>query len=368
MALLEAILLILTFVLIALTLLPFLRSPKWWIRVWDYPRLQLAAGLALVGAGQLALTARSQPGILLLLVTLACLLYQGWRIRPYTRLHDEEVVPADRTDPENTVSVMVSNVLQDNRMAAAFLRRVAETDPDIVLAVETDHWWDERIAGLAERYPHAVRHPLENTYGMHLFSRLELSDVKLQDRVTPDIPSIFARVRLRSGAVVDLHCVHPEPPQIGNDVEERDAELLLVAKEVAASRRPAIVCGDLNDVAWSHTTHLFKRISGLIDPRVGRGLYPTFHAGYRIARWPLDHIFHDASFRLDRIEVLDFIGSDHFPILVRLVHDPAAVREHEIPEADAEDREEAAEKIEEGREAADENARERLSEGSGPQK
>jgi endonuclease/exonuclease/phosphatase (EEP) superfamily protein YafD len=171
--------------------------------------------------------------------------------------------------------------------------------------------------------------------------------------VTKDIPSIYAKVRLRSGRLVDLHCLHPEPPQVGNDVAERDAELLLVATEVASNGRPTVVCGDLNDVAWSATTRLFQRLSGMLDPRIGRGLYPTFHAGYWFARWPLDHVFHDPSFRVARLEVLPHIGSDHFPILVSLTYDPKAVQEQDAPVADMSDREEAAERIAEGREAAE---------------
>jgi endonuclease/exonuclease/phosphatase (EEP) superfamily protein YafD len=201
------------------------------------------------------------------------------------------------------------------------------------------------MAALGARYPYCVRNPLENTYGLHLFSRLELRDVRVRNLVTPDIPSVAARVRLRSGKELRLYGVHPEPPQVGNDVDERDAELLLLAREVAGSPHDVIVCGDLNDVAWSHTTRLFQRISGLLDPRVGRGLYPTFHADHWFARWPLDHIFHGAAFRLDRLEVLGHVGSDHFPVHVRLVYDPAAVREHDVPDADASDHEEASEKI-----------------------
>lgn len=255
------------------------------------------------------------------------------------------MAPASAAAPDETISLLIANVLQENRDAATFLRRIEETGPDIILAVETSSWWDAQLAILQERYPHAVRHPQENTYGMHLFSRLELRDVRLQERVAPGIPSIFAHVRLPSGPLINLHCVHPEPPQVGNDVEERDAELLLVGREVAADRGPTIVCGDLNDVAWSHTTRLFQRVSGLLDPRVGRGFYSTFHADYWFARWPLDHVFHDASFRFAGLEVLGPFGSDHFPVFVRLVHDPSAVGEHDAPEADDADQHEASAKI-----------------------
>ncbi len=87
--------------------------------------------------------------------------------------------------------------------------------------------------------------------------------------------------------------MHPEPPLPKKDADERDAELLLVAREVKQRGNPALVAGDLNDVAWSHTTRLFQRLSGLLDPRVGRGIYATFHTGHWIVRWPLDHLFHD---------------------------------------------------------------------------
>ena len=114
-----------------------------------------------------------------------------------------------------------------------------------------------------------------------------------------------------------------------------------------------IVAGDLNDVAWSSTTSLFQKISGLLDPRIGRGLYATFNADWPLLKWPLDHLFASEEWTLGDFRRLDDIGSDHFPILVELCHQPEAAASQEGERPEPEDLEEAREHIEEGQEAAD---------------
>src|SRR3712207_7629419 len=44
----------------------------------------------------------------------------------------------------------------------------------ILLAVETDEAWARALDPLRERYPHVVRQPQENYYGLVLLSRLPL--------------------------------------------------------------------------------------------------------------------------------------------------------------------------------------------------
>ena len=87
-------------------------------------------------------------------------------------------------------------------------------------------------------------------------------------------------------------------------------------------------------------------MSGLLDPRVGRGFFNTFHADHFLFRWPLDHVFHSNDFKVKEIKRLRHIGSDHFPMDIRLHLEPRAKQEQEEPEADQEEKEWAEEKIE----------------------
>jgi len=108
---------------------------------------------------------------------------------------------------------------------------------------------------------------------------------------------------------------------------------------------PVIVTGDMNDVAWSYTTRLFRKISRMLDPRVGRGMFSTFHARYPLMRWPLDHLFHSAHFTVVQVKRLSYFDSDHFPILVELELTRGIEKVQESLDATHEDEKEAEEKI-----------------------
>jgi endonuclease/exonuclease/phosphatase (EEP) superfamily protein YafD len=72
--------------------------------------------------------------------------------------------------------------------------------------------------------------------------------------------------------------------------------------------------GDFNTVAWSRSAILFRKTSGLLDPRIGRGLIPTFHAKYWFLRFPIDQLYYSTDIFIDNIHTLPNIGSDHFPV------------------------------------------------------
>ena len=333
------------------TALPFLRSKAWWVRIWDFPRFQLVIVGVLALAGALVgNTADRSLGFWLFLGLLGtAVLYQAGHVWRYSRLAPLEVEEC-RSHSQPRLTIAVSNVLQTNREFDRLIGVLSAADADVMLFVETDDQWRARLDVLLRTHPHTVHRPLANTYGMLLYSRLPILDPSVDFLIEPDIPSIQGQVQLQDGTLVWLNCVHPRPPAPGESDEsvERDAELLLVGKRVCDAKQPVVVCGDLNDVAWSRTTRLFQKTSRLVDPRKGRGMYSTFHARFPGLRFPLDHILHSTHFRLVGMRVLPYVGSDHFPVVATLSFEPDAAAVQEAPKADAADEQESRETIAEG--------------------
>lgn len=330
------------------TALPFFKGGAWWIRIFDFPRAQIALLALLTLAGYLLTTnLRAIPTLGAVVLLLLVMGVQTFRIFPYTPLAATQSLPTER--PGESCTLLIANVLMTNRSADRLLDLINHHNPDLLLLVETDTWWRDALHALEARYPHRVLHPLDNTYGMLLYSRLPLHEPELRFLIEDDVPSIKTQVVLPSGAMFQLVGLHPRPPRPDKqqDSTNRDAEIALVGKELEGRSEPTIVAGDLNDVAWSATTRLFQRLSGLLDPRKGRGLFSTFHADYPFWRYPLDHVFHSQHFRVVRLARLPHFGSDHFPIFIQLSYEPAQQREQEPPEPEPGDEEEADDIIEE---------------------
>jgi len=339
-------LLVFTVAIVLATLLPLWRNPHWSVRSFDFPRVQLAVLAVLLLIVQLLFLDLAQPlSRVLILAAALSLGAQLWWILPYTPIWPEEVKGARASVPERTLTILTSNVLTPNRNAPALLALVEEHKPDILVTLESDQWWEDQLSVLECEMPYSIKCPLDNLYGMHVFSRLPLHESEVCFLIEDQVPSMHALVELQSGEQIRIHFVHPAPPSPTENDEstERDAELVIVGRSVADSEGPVIVTGDLNDVAWSPTTRLFRKVSGLLDPRVGRGFYSTFHADYRFLRWPLDHLFHSHHFTLASIRRLPSIGSDHFPLLTRVVLAPARGQDQVPLQPDSDDRAQANE-------------------------
>jgi len=339
------------------TLLSLSKGSHWLLRLWDFPRTQLAAAAAFSGAVFRAFFFRGRPADWLFVIANAlCVTWQGRKIFPYTPLARVQVMRSSSQGKDGrTFRLLIANVQMENREHARLLEVVRENEPDLFMAVEVDAAWARALEPLAAAYPHVVRQVQENYYGLMLFSALRLIEPRVDFLVQHDVPSVHACVELRSGDRVYLHGLHPRPPEPIRDQDStpRDAELVIVGRMIReAGSRPTVVAGDLNDVAWSPTSELFLRLSGLLDPRVGRGFYNSFHADKRLLRYPLDHVFHSNHFKVVALRRLRHIGSDHFPMFIELSYEPEVQAEQPAAELEHGDQEAAEEKLDDQAEAA----------------
>lgn len=312
---------------IATTILSTLRSQSWWVRVCDFPRIPITAlgfvALTLWLAGGPSRASRPETAFGAALVFALAL--QLWRILPFTPLWPKEVRPtADGSAP--VIGMVVSNIQLENRNVDALADFIDSREPDFVLLWECDDWWVDQLARKLVDYPHSVLNPRDDTYGMALYSKLELVQPHVRFVSGDETPSIHTGVRLKNGDLFRVHGLHPPPVA---KYAAHNAELMAVGREITQDVLPCIVAGDINDVAWSRTTRLFCSVSGLLDPRIGRGPSPTFPVNFSLLRFPLDHVFLSPEFRLIDLVRGPDIGSDHFPMFLKVSFEPTLASEQE---------------------------------------
>lgn len=326
---------------VILTLIPLFAADYWWIRMFDYPHIQLTLlTLAALAAYFLRFEMRSWRDYLFVTILLGCFIFQFIKIYPYTPFSPYEAgKPTKNAEEENAFIIFTSNVLQKNNKFDSVVKEVEKIDPDIAVFTETDTRWMKQIEkGIGDKYPYKISAPIDNTYGMILYSKLKLKNGHTSYIVDDSIPSMHTIVKLPSGKEFQLHAIHPTPPmpQENPSSTDRDAELMKVALETMDSKIPVVVIGDFNDVAWSQSLQLFKHLSGLLDVRVGRSFYNTFDATSFIMRWPLDQIFVSKEFRVGKIATGAEVGSDHFPFYAKLYLQPE-LAEEQAPEKPTEE-------------------------------
>ena len=311
---------------ILLTIIPLIAANYWWIRMFDYPHLQLTFfTLIALLVYFIRFDVKSKGDYFFSLALISCFVFQLLKIWPYTALASLELLDSETAQVDSRLKIFTSNVLQKNRDWEKVVSEVNKFDPDLLLFTETNSWWADQLkSAFSANYAYQESVPLENTYGMIMFSRFPLENTSVQYMVDDSIPSIHGHLKLPNGNRVQLHAIHPTPPMPQENPKStaRDAELMKVALQSKESSLPVVVLGDFNDVAWSQSTKLFQQVSGLLDMRKGRGFYNTYNAENFYMRWPLDHLFISDDFRFGSMKRGEKVGSDHYPFYATIYLEP----------------------------------------------
>lgn len=327
-------LVLLAMALAVASLIPLIPTEWWAVRLLDFPRLPFAIALITTGLALVPFLRKFPKSTASVLAFVACALATDlWILWPYRPMGGTRV---DECPVERRLAVMVANVQLGNRDAKPLVEAVGRVQPDLLLAMETDNWWDEALEPVRASMPHGLKWITGSYYGIHLFSRLPLVNGGIRHLAGQDTPTVVTGVTLRTGEVINFVGIHPKPPQLWQSARGRDAQLYAAAAELRERVEPGVLAGDLNATPWEIAVERMARLAGLIDPRRGYGYVATWNAHSSWWRWPLDHVFHTGGFATVSVERLDAFGSDHFPYLVRLCRQPG-VGPKALPQRDAAD-------------------------------
>ena len=201
-------------VVIWLSLWSLIPRDEWWFRGADFPRLQiLAVGLVTLLGLLLIKSEWTLFRELLLVGLIAAVAYQLKMVLPYTPIWKKQVkhVTKQQLNESQQISLLVANVLTPNDKYELLLQHIYQLQPDIVLTLESDELWQKALQPIEQEYRYKVAVPLNNLYGMHLYSRFPLLESEIKFILSDEIPSIHACLELRSGVQVQLYCLHPKP-------------------------------------------------------------------------------------------------------------------------------------------------------------
>lgn len=322
-------------------------------RVWEFGRIQiLFLHLLTLTLGILLVEEKSPLFWGFVSIHAVFITVNAIILLPYTRFYKK---PLTHKKPSHfqSISIISVNVYQFNDQYEKLIRLVREVKPDVLLTYESNQDWENALTEIEKEYPSFKKVPLENTYGIHFYSKLSTKSVLANYLVADDIPSIEASLVTENGTSFTLFGVHPPPPSPTEEdnSRERDGELLSVGKKVKKTNGPVIVVGDFNNVAWAKSSVLFRKTSELIDPRIGRGFISTYHAKHRLLRFPIDLFFHSTDIFIEEFKTLSTIGSDHLPLFCKFfINQTNDIQEDELEALEKGEKEEVQEMIKDGME------------------
>ena len=179
---------ILVVALVATAVLPIMPVDWWWVRIGDFPRLQLLGAYCLMLLVLIFFHGRSWVGLAAAALLLSCGIQIYW-VFAYFPFATEEVQDARHLEPQRQLRIMSANVLQENEAAEPLIKLVRRKQPDLLVLCEVNDRWMRDLKPLDEMFPHRITQPQENRYGIALYSRLKILRAKVRTLIHWDADS-----------------------------------------------------------------------------------------------------------------------------------------------------------------------------------
>jgi endonuclease/exonuclease/phosphatase (EEP) superfamily protein YafD len=219
------------------------------------------------------------------------------------------------------ISFLQINVNNRNERYEDVLHYVGETKPDVLLITELNDPWKKAFDSLTE-YKYSCTAPRPDTYGIAVYSKRELIDAQVKVYGSFGHPSIVCKVENADQPMTLVH-THIQGPIKLYGFDWHREQILIMAKELKKLDKPLVVTGDTNSTPWTYLLSGLMKECDLVDTRSGFGMQLSWPAPINFWKYPFVLIPIDNCFVTPEIDVLErnvgpFIGSDHYPIWIKL--------------------------------------------------
>ncbi|MGL5058827.1 MAG: endonuclease/exonuclease/phosphatase family protein [Microcoleus sp.] len=242
-------------------------------------------------------------------------------------------VPQFLPNPPNspTLTILHANLDRNNVELDRAIEYLNAQKADIIFLQEVTSAWLNKLKSGIKNYQIYVAVPLENSLGIAmLLPTSEQQSVEIIEHQILYMPSYSPRpmleviVRKHNQEIAILSTSTVRPTNSKSASEYQTAEFDEIAKwsikQQQEQKREVIAIGDLNCTSWSNRFRQFAKDSNLVNSQLGFGLQTTWPANLPgLLRIPIDHCLHSRSIRTVERVIGSDIGSDHLPLLVKLL-------------------------------------------------
>ena len=254
--------------------------------------------------------------------------------------------PTELPNSEKEFTIMSYNVRLFNKfnwykkanIPTKIAELVSEKSPDILCIQEYSNLEKTQFSNY--KYQHVFKEGKNIIVGNAIFSKYKIIDKGVINFPNSTNNTVYADI-LKGNDTLRIYSMHLQSIKISTDIEEEEIQkmnesktkyifrkissaftkqqeqALLLKQHYTDCKHKKIICGDMNNSAFSF---VYRTIKGSMQDAFesnGEGFGKTYNFKYYPAR--IDYIFLDKTIQIKSFETLnDFYNSDHFPLFSRL--------------------------------------------------
>ena len=247
---------------------------------------------------------------------------------------------------ENEFTIMSYNVRLFNKfnwykkanIPTKIAEFVSEKNPDILCIQEYSDLENTKFSNY--KFHHIFKKGNNIIVGNAIFSKYKIVDKGVINFPNSTNNAVYADI-IKGNDTLRIYSMHLQSIKISTDIEEEEIQKmnesktkyifrkisdaftkqheqsLLIKQHYLECKFKKIICGDMNNSAFSF---VYRTIKGSMQDAFesnGEGFGKTYNFKYYPAR--IDYIFADKTIQIKSFETLnDFYNSDHFPLISRL--------------------------------------------------